>query len=75
MIGAYFKRIFVTIDVLLNVLRGGDVETISSARGKDLAQPQPCRFRLKLCRFIDRLFGGRWQGHCLNNRMRLTKVD
>lgn len=67
MLSAYFKRIFVTLDILLNVLRGGEKETISSACGKNIASGKPCRFCLKLCALIDRLFGGRWKGHCAAN--------
>lgn len=63
MIGAYFKRVFVVLDILLNVLRGGDKETISSACGKKLLQREPCRLCARICALLDK----RWPGHCLGN--------
>lgn len=74
MIGDYVKRLFVALDIVLNVFPlFGKLETISSRCGHQLASGKPCRACAWLCRLIDRLFGGRWQGHCMNNRMRFTK--
>lgn len=64
---AYFKRLFVALDILLNVLRGGEIETVSSACGKRLIV-KPCRICGALCRFIETAFKGRWSDHCANNR-------
>lgn len=63
----YFKRLLVVLDMLVNVLRGGELETVSSACGKRLAA-KPCRLCGALCRFIETAFNGRWTGHCANNR-------
>jgi hypothetical protein len=65
--GGYFKRIFIVLDMLVNVLRGGEMETVSSACGKRLVV-KPCRVCGALCRFIETSFNGRWSDHCANNR-------
>lgn len=62
---SYLRRLWVAIDVMLNVLRGGQVETISSACGKQLIEGQPCRF----CSIVCRLLNLRWPDHCINNRI------
>ena len=67
MIGRYVKRLFVALDILVNVVRGGEIETASSACGKRLAT-KPCRVCGALCRFIETAFNGRWSDHCANNR-------
>jgi hypothetical protein len=67
MLGRYLKRLFVALDILINVLRGGELETVSSSCGKRLVAT-PCRLCGALCRFIETSFDGRWLGHCANNR-------
>lgn len=68
MIGRYFKRLFVALDILLNVIFFGQIETMSSRCGKRIVVETPCRICSALCRMIDSLLNGRWAGHCLNNR-------
>lgn len=68
MIGRYLKRVLVALDILLNVLLGGEIETMSSVCGKRIVAGQPCCVCTWLCQMIDRAFNGRWSGHCMNNR-------
>jgi hypothetical protein len=62
---AYLRRLWKALDVLLNVLRGGELETVSSACGKEIVEGNPCRVCSALCRLLD-VF---WPDHCINNRM------
>lgn len=62
---AYLARIWYVIDILLNVLAFGQVETISSRCGWQLSGQKPCRVCNAICRFLD-VF---WPSHCINNRM------
>lgn len=62
---AYLRRVWKALDVLLNVLRGGELETVSSACGKQIVAGNPCRACCLLCRLLDM----RWKDHCINNRI------
>jgi hypothetical protein len=62
---AYLRRIWVALDVLLNVLRGGALEPISSACGKEIVAGSPCRFCSAVCRLLN-VF---WPDHCIHNRI------
>lgn len=69
LLGTYLKRLLVLIDVAINVvLLFGRVETVSSRCGWQIAGGKPCRACAWICSRIDSWFGGRWKGHCLNNR-------
>jgi hypothetical protein len=69
MIGAYIKRLFVVLDIAVNVFPlFGNIETVSSRCGKQIAAGKPCRACAWLCRFIETAFNGRWSGHCARNR-------
>jgi hypothetical protein len=64
MIGAFFKRVFVALDIVLNVLPlFGQVEPISSRCGRQIEGGKPCRACAALCAWLDK----RWPGHCKNN--------
>lgn len=61
----YFGRLWWSVDVALNVLALGAVETMSSRMGKSLAAGSPGRIPCFLCGLLDL----RWKNHCINNRM------
>jgi hypothetical protein len=61
----YFGRVWWCVDVALNVLACGAVETMSSRMGKSLASGSAGRIPCFLCGLLDR----RWKNHCVNNRM------
>lgn len=61
----YFGRLWWSIDVALNVLALGAVETMSSRMGKSLATGSPGRIPCFLCSLLDL----HWKNHCINNRM------
>lgn len=62
---AYVGRCWLALDILANVLLGGDVETISSRMGRALATGRRCL----LCGLVCGLLDVFWPGHCLNNIM------
>lgn len=62
---AYLSRIWSALDILLNVVLLGAMETISSRCGKQLVTGNPCKACCLLCRLLDL----RWKDHCINNRM------
>lgn len=62
---AYIARFWLALDILVNVLLGGDVETLSSRMGKKLRQHQRCI----PCSLVCWLLGRFWPDHCINNIM------
>lgn len=62
---SYLSRLWVAIDVLLNVIAVGQVETISSRCGKQIVAGNPCR----VCSVICRLLNVFWPDHCIHNRI------
>lgn len=62
---AYFSRLFLVLDMLLNVVAFGQVETISSRAGKAIAAGKRCI----LCKLICGLLDMRWKDHCAHNQM------
>ncbi|MDB5733271.1 MAG: hypothetical protein JWQ03_3166 [Variovorax sp.] len=65
----YVGRLLFVLDILVNVLRGGRGETVSSACGKQIVAGNPCKACSLLCGLLNRAFKGRWKDHCINNRM------
>jgi hypothetical protein len=61
----YLARFWLALDILLNVILGGDVETMSSRMGRAILQGRRC----VLCRFTCRLLDVFWPGHCVHNIM------
>jgi hypothetical protein len=62
---AYLSRIWKALDILVNVLALGLLETISSRCGKQIVAGDPCKACCLICRLLDM----RWKNHCINNRM------
>jgi hypothetical protein len=58
----YLRRIFVALDILINTILGGQVETLSSRMGKAIKQG-----RCILCKLICGALDWRWKDHCVNN--------
>ena len=64
MLGAFFKRATVVLDIALNVFPPlGQVEPISSRCGRQIANSKVSRPRCILCKLLDK----RWLNHCVNN--------
>jgi hypothetical protein len=61
----YFSRLFVTLDILINVLIGGKIETLSSRMGRAIQEGRNCL----LCKLLCGLLDLRWKDHCVNNIM------
>lgn len=61
----YLARLFLTIDILCNVLLGGAVETMSSRMGKAIIAGKRCI----LCKLICGALSVFWPDHCIHNRM------
>jgi hypothetical protein len=61
----YFGRLWWSVDVALNVLALGAVETMSSRMGKAITTGSPGHIPCFLCGVLDL----RWKNHCINNRM------
>lgn len=61
----YLARLFLTLDILCNVLIGGEVETMSSRMGKAILTKQRCI----LCGPICGLLSVFWPDHCIHNIM------
>lgn len=62
---AYFARLWLALDILLNTLLGGDVETISSRMGRAIKEGRRCLLCGLLCWLLSRF----WPSHCVNNIM------
>jgi hypothetical protein len=62
---AYIWRIWVVLDILCNVLLGGDIETMSSSMGRSLKDRRPCAVCSTVCWLLSRF----WPDHCINNIM------
>jgi hypothetical protein len=64
MIGAFFKRVSVVLDIALNVFPlFGQVEPISSRCGRQIVNGKVSRPCCILCKLLDK----RWLNHCVNN--------
>jgi hypothetical protein len=61
----YLARFWLALDILLNTIMGGDVETMSSRMGRAIMQGRKC----VLCRVTCRLLDVFWPGHCVHNIM------
>jgi hypothetical protein len=65
----YLSRLLLLLDMAINVLRGGRVETVSSAMGRAIKEGRRCILCKLICGALDR----RWKDHCINNIM--TPLD
>lgn len=62
---AYFARFWLALDILLNVLLGGQVETMSSRMGRALLENRRCVLCGPVCWLLSRW----WPDHCIHNIM------
>lgn len=65
-IRAYVLRVLVALDIFINVLLFGRIETMSSRMGRAIKEGRRCL----LCALICGLLSIRWPDHCINNIMR-----
>jgi hypothetical protein len=61
----YLAKLWLALDILLNTLLGGDVETISSRMGRALKEGRRCLLCGPVCWLLSRF----WPSHCVNNIM------
>jgi hypothetical protein len=61
----YLSRFWLALDILLNVLLGGQVETMSSRMGRALLEKRRC----VLCKPVCWLLSRWWPDHCIHNIM------
>lgn len=59
----WLSRCWFALDVLLNVLLGGMLETMSSRMGRAIRDNRPCGVCRVMCRLLD-VF---WPDHCIHN--------
>lgn len=62
---AYLARVWLALDILLNTVLGGDVETISSRMGRAILEKRPCLLCGPVCWLLSRW----WPDHCIHNIM------
>jgi hypothetical protein len=63
---AYVARVWLALDILLNAIFGGDVETISSRMGRAIKEGRRCRLCTGVCWLLSRVR----PDHCVNNIMK-----
>jgi hypothetical protein len=61
----YLGRVWLALDILLNTLAFGQVETMSSRMGKAIRDGRQCI----LCKVLCGLLNLRWKDHCIHNIM------
>lgn len=61
----YLARFWLALDILLNVVLGGDVETMSSRMGRKIRDGRRCAVCSAICWLLSRF----WPSHCVNNIM------
>ena len=62
---AYVANFVLALDIWLNTLMGGDVETMSSRMGRALRDGRKCVLCTTVCWLLSRF----WPSHCINNIM------
>lgn len=62
---AYLRRIWIALDIFINVILGGDIETMSSRMGRNIQGGQSCKVCTVVCWFLSRF----WPDHCIHNIM------
>lgn len=62
---AYLFRCFLALDILLNVILLGDVETLSSRMGRAIKEGRRCVLCGPVCWLLSRF----WPDHCIHNIM------
>lgn len=62
-LSGYLSRCWLALDILINTLLGGDVETLSSRMGRAILTGRRCA----VCRVVCRLLDVFWPGHCIHN--------
>lgn len=67
----YLARVWLALDILLNTLLGGDVETISSRMGRAIQQGRRCAVCGAVCWLLSRW----WPDHCIHNIMDPVNKD
>lgn len=61
----YLANFWLALDILLNTLLAGDVETMSSRMGRDIKAGTPCKVCTAVCWLLSRF----WPDHCVHNVM------
>lgn len=61
----YLANLWLALDILLNTVLAGDVETMSSRMGRMIRDRKPCRICGLVCWFLSRF----WPDHCIHNIM------
>lgn len=68
----YLANFWLALDILINTLLAGDVETMSSRMGRDIKQGKRCTICSTVCWLLSRF----WPDHCVNNVMTpINKTD
>lgn len=62
---AYIARLALALDILLNTVFAGRVETISSRMGRAIVARRPCALCGAVCWLLSRF----WPDHCVHNIM------
>lgn len=66
---AYLGRFWKALDILMNVILGGDIETMSSRMGRNIKEGKGCSLCNGICWLLSRF----WPNHCVNNIMEPLK--
>lgn len=67
----YLRRVWKALDILLNVILGGDIETMSSRMGRNIKEGRRC----PICTGVCWLLSCFWPSHCVNNIMTPLNKD
>lgn len=61
----YLRRLWIALDILINVVLGGNIETMSSRMGRSIKEGKKCTACTVVCWLLSRF----WPNHCINNIM------